>query len=115
MLPTWKQVYDDSIMPYSSSETEMTAEQAWVAGVAPVRKFMSDQIDRAGNAEDVMLFYQYLPDTDGTPQTPQYYEDVPLHVLLPAFMVSELKTAFLIGFQIFIPFLILDLLSLIHI
>ena len=109
MLPTWKQVYDDSIMPYSSSEIEMTAEQAWVAGVAPVRKFMSDQIDRAGNAEDVMLFYQYLPDTDGTPQTPQYYEDVPLHVLLPAFMVSELKTAFLIGFQIFIPFLILDL------
>ena len=45
------------------------------------------------------------PDTP----TPQTYDDVPLTVLLPAFMLSELKTAFLIGFQIYLPFLILDI------
>ena len=106
MFPTWKQVYDEAVVPYSGGGANMTAEEAWATGVAPVRKFMSNQIERAGNTEDVLLFYNYLPNSNGTPQ---YYEDVPIHVLLPAFMVSELKVAFLIGFQIFIPFLVLDL------
>ena len=52
------------------------------------------------------MFYKYLP--ENTP-TPTSYDDVPLTVLLPAFMLSELKTAFLIGFQIFLPFLVIDL------
>jgi flagellar biosynthetic protein FliP len=54
----------------------------------------------------VWLFYKYLP--QGT-TAPASYDDVPLCVLLPAFMLSELKTAFLIGFQIYLPFLVLDL------
>ena len=52
----------------------------------------------------VLDFLQHVPHSS----EPQTYDDVPLTVLLPAFMLSELKTAFLIGFQIFIPFLILD-------
>ena len=52
------------------------------------------------------LFYKYLPSS--TPE-PKSYDDVPLSGLLPAYMLSELKTAFLIGFQIYLPFLILDI------
>jgi flagellar biosynthesis protein FliP len=104
MSPVWKQVYDDGIAPYTSKQIGLN--EAWNAGVRPVRKFMSLQIDRTGNGADVWLFYKYLP--KDTP-TPQSYDDVPLAALLPAFMLSELKTAFLIGFQIYVPFVVLDI------
>jgi len=103
MTPVWQKVYDDAVVPYTRHE--ITAEQAWKAGVQPVRRFMSMQIERTQNTEDVWLFMNYLPEHP----TPASYDDVPLQVLLPAFMLSELKTAFLIGFQIYLPFLILDM------
>lgn len=103
MTPVWTQVYHDSILPYT--EKRVNLEQAWNAGAAPVRRFMSLQIERTGNTDDIWLFMDYLP---GASQ-PKSYEDVPLQVLLPAFMLSELKTAFVIGFQIYLPFLILDM------
>lgn len=104
MAPTWQKVYNDAVLPYTSHE--ITIEEAWEAGVKPVRGFMSAQIDRTGNSADIWLFYKYLP--ADTP-SPSSYDDVPLTVLLPAFMLSELKTAFVIGFQIFLPFLVIDL------
>ncbi|MBN2477111.1 MAG: flagellar type III secretion system pore protein FliP [Pirellulales bacterium] len=104
MTPVWKQVYDDAIVPYTEKQIDL--EQAWTAGVAPIRRFMSIQIERTGNSEDVHLFMDYLPPDHPEPKS---YEDVPLQALLPAFMLSELKTAFLIGFQIYLPFLILDI------
>jgi flagellar biosynthetic protein FliP len=106
MWPTWSEVYNDSIKPYSDPDVEMSLEQAWNAGVKPIRAFMSRQIDIAGNSDDVWLFYEYLPPETPNPET---YDDIPLVVLLPAYMLSELKTAFLIGFQIYLPFLVLDL------
>ena len=106
MSPVWKQVYEDAVVPYSAENGTMTASQAWTAGTAPVRRFMSQQIAMAGNYDDVHLFYsRYAPGT--TP--PENFDGVPTVVLLPAYMLSELKTAFLIGFQIFLPFLVLDL------
>jgi flagellar biosynthetic protein FliP len=105
MTPVWNDVYHDAIEPYTRPGSNLSLEEAWQAGVRPIRRFMSRQIEIAGNAEDVRMFYQYLPASTPAPTT---YEDVPLRVLLPAFMLSELKTAFLIGFQIFLPFLILD-------
>ncbi len=104
MAPVWNQVYDDAVLPYTSHEISL--EDAWEAGIKPVRGFMSAQIERTGNSGDVWLFYKYLP--ADTP-SPSSYDDVPITVLLPAFMLSELKTAFLIGFQIFLPFLVIDL------
>ncbi len=104
MTPVWKQCYDDGIAPYTAKQISLN--DAWTAGVKPVRRFMSQQIDRTGNGEDVWLFYKYLPQTNSTPTT---YDDVPLQALLPAFMLSELKTAFLIGFQIYVPFVVLDI------
>ncbi|MBP89658.1 MAG: flagellar biosynthetic protein FliP [Planctomycetaceae bacterium] len=106
MTPVWTDVYDDAIAPYTDPQVEMSLEEAWTAGVRPVRHFMSRQIQIAGNDEDVMMFYRYIDTSDTQPYT---FDDVPLQVLLPAFMLSELKLAFLIGFQIYLPFLILDI------
>lgn len=103
MTPVWKQVYDEAVVPYTAKE--MTLEQAWNKGVLPVRRFMSQQIARTKNYEDVWLFVDYLP---GKPN-PSNFDEVPLQALLPAFVLSELKTAFLIGFKIYLPFLVLDM------
>jgi flagellar biosynthetic protein FliP len=100
-------VYEDAIVPYSDPASGMTLEEAWNAGARPIRRFMSRQIEVAGNSDDVWLFQDYLAVTEG--DIPATYDDVPLQVLLPAFMLSELKTSFLIGFQIYLPFLILDI------
>ena len=105
MTPTWTQVYDDAVQPYMARQIDLPT--AWRLGVKPVREFMSAQIVRGDNSDDVWLFYDYIPGAD--PDAVQTFDDVPLRVLLPAFMLSELKTAFLIGFQIYLPFLILDL------
>ncbi len=106
MAPVWSQVYEDAIKPYTDGKSGMSMEQAWERGVKPVRKFMSRQIDMAGNHDDVLLFHsRYAPKE----APPEYFEDVPLTVLLPAYMLSELKTAFMMGFQIYLPFLILDI------
>ncbi len=110
MTPVWTEVYEESIRPYTDPEIEMGMEEAWVAGTRPVRRFMSRQIIIAKNDDDVWLFYDYLPEASRTmSEEAGDYADVPLQVLLPAFMLSELKTAFLIGFQIYLPFLILDI------
>ncbi len=106
MTPVWTVIYEDAVVPYTADEG-MTLDEAWAAGVQPVRQFMSRQIDALGNSEDIWLFYRYLPQNSELPKT---YDEVPLTALLPAFMLSELKTAFLIGFQIYLPFLMLDIL-----
>jgi flagellar biosynthetic protein FliP len=103
MTPVWKQVYDESIQPYQNRQISL--DQAWDRGIAPVRRYMSLQIERTGNTDDVWLFLDYVPDAP----SPQTYDEVPLVALLPAFMLSELKTAFLIGFQIYLPFIVLDM------
>ncbi len=110
MTPVWTEVYDESIRPYTDPDIEMSPAEAWARGTDPVRRFMSRQIIIAKNDDDVWLFYDYLPEESRTmSEDASDYTDVPLQVLLPAFMLSELKTAFLIGFQIYLPFLILDI------
>jgi len=106
MAPVWGRVYDEAIKPYTDGTSNMTAEQAFEKGIAPVRQFMSRQIEMAGNEDDVHMFYQR--NSPGSP-APQSFDDVPLKVLLPAYMLSELKTAFMMGFIIYLPFLILDI------
>lgn len=95
----------EAIVPYT--EHEITLDDAWNRGIAPIRQFMTMQIERTGNSDDVHLFLDYIH--NGSEETPTTYDEVPMSVLLPAFVLSELKTAFLIGFQIFLPFLILDM------
>lgn len=103
MMPVWKEVYDTSVVPYTNKE--ITGQEAWTNGIDPIRRFMVLQIERTGNTQDVWLFLRY----SSVEKEPESYEEVPLVVLLPAFMLSELKTAFLIGFQIYLPFVIVDM------
>jgi flagellar biosynthetic protein FliP len=107
MTPVWSEVKTSAIDPYTQAENSISWEEAWNRGVVPVRKFMIRQIEMADNGESIELFYKYLPATTET--QPTEISDVPLNVLLPAFMISELKVAFLLGFQIYLPFLVLDL------
>ncbi len=106
MSPVWTRVYTQAIEPYTASDSQMTATEAWERGVSPVREFMERQIAMANNYDDVHLFYsRYAPNSPA----PKSFDDVPLQVLLPAYMLSELKTSFMMGFQIYLPFLILDI------
>ena len=117
MAPVWQESYDQGIRPYTDGQISL--EQAFERGAGPLRRFMADQIVNAENDDDVYLFLKYVPgEADAvTGELPEYvYYDVkegerivPLTALLPAFMLSELKTAFLIGFKIYLPFVILDI------
>ena len=117
MAPVWTQTYEEGIRPYTNSEIGLS--DAFTRGVDPIRRFMAHQIQRMENEEDVYLFLRYLPGAENGADeaAPQYafYDpqpgevEVPLVALLPAFMLSELKTAFLIGFQIYLPFVIIDI------
>lgn len=117
MTPVWHQTYERGIRPYTDGEK--TVEEAFHDGVEPIRRFMAHQIQQTGNDDDVYLFLKYVPEASqsksGAVPNYVYYDAksdervVPLQALLPAFMLSELKTAFLIGFQIYLPFVILDI------
>jgi flagellar biosynthetic protein FliP len=98
MGPTFDKVHEQAWKPFS--ENRIAADEAWKRGEAPMREFMLKQTRQS----DLMLFKRLakLPgDTSA--------ETVPLKVLVPAFVTSELKSAFQIGFMIFIPFLIIDM------
>jgi flagellar biosynthetic protein FliP len=109
MAPIWREIKTEAIDPCLAAESRLSAAEALERGVIPLKRFMSRQIIASNNAADVWLFYQYLP-AEQRQTPPQTFNDVPLQVLLPAFLISELKTGFAIGFQIFLPFLIVDLL-----
>jgi flagellar biosynthesis protein FliP len=100
MWPTYQQVYDTAIIPYMDPAIPMSQQEAFERGLEPIREFMFRQV----NARDVALFLEISG--RGQPDTP---DDVPTHVLIPAFITSELKIAFQIGFVIYIPFLIIDM------
>ena len=109
MAPVWQEVKDQAIVPYINQEgTPIGLEEAMERGVQPLKRFMSRQIAMAENVDDIWLFFRYLPPEEQQ-KIQETWNDVPMKVLLPAFMVSELKISFLIGFQIYLPFLVIDL------
>jgi flagellar biosynthetic protein FliP len=116
MGPVWQKGYEDGIQPYTRSEISL--EEAFTRTVDPIRRFMAHQLIATRNDDDVYLFLRYMPavaDSSGKPPNYVYYDpkegetQVPLQALVPAYMLSELKTAFLIGFQIYLPFVVLDI------
>jgi flagellar biosynthetic protein FliP len=98
MSPVFDKIYQDAYQPYV--ENRMTMEQALEKGAVPLKAFMMKQTREA----DLALFVKL----SGRPQL-NGPEEVSLRVLVPAFVTSELKTAFQIGFAVFIPFLIIDM------
>jgi flagellar biosynthetic protein FliP len=98
MGPTFKSVNDVAIKPYRAGD--ISATTAFTRGQEPLRTFMFKQT----REKDLALFVHLAK-----LKQPQTRADIPTQVLVPAFIVSELKTAFQIGFLIFIPFLIIDM------
>ncbi len=104
MAPVANEIQQNALIPYR--EETITWEQAVSRAQFPLHQFMARQIERTGNADDVWLFLERSSNNSSEITS---YDQVPFQVLAPAFLVSELKTAFLIGFQIFLPFLVIDL------
>ena len=111
MTPVWQEVKTEAIDPYTRAEDSISWDEAWNKGVAPMKRFMLKQIRIAKNEDSIAVFYQNLPQESASQSEPlpTTFEEVPIKILLPAFLISELKVAFLLGFQIYLPFLILDL------
>jgi flagellar biosynthetic protein FliP len=98
MAPAANKAYTEGIKPYT--EKQISGEVAFTKAVAPFREFMLAQT----REQDLALFVD-IAKLDA-PSTPA---DIPLHVLVPAFVISELRTSFQIAFVIFIPFLVIDM------
>ncbi len=117
MSPIWQRCYNEGIRPYTNpapGEPAIDEATALALTIAPAREFMSQQIDKANNAEAVWMLLDFQRPAAGsatasTWHEPQSYDEVPLTVLAPAYLLSELKVGFLIGFQLFLPFLVIDL------
>ena len=98
MAPTIRKINMVAIQPYVRGS--LTAQQAIEQGVVPMREFMFSQTDES----DLQVFV-----TLSAIETPQTRDDVPTYVLIPSFTISELKRAFELGFVLFLPFLVVDL------
>jgi flagellar biosynthesis protein FliP len=98
MAPTWSKVNDNAIQPLMKGE--ISIDQAYDKGVEPVRQFMFKHV----REEDLELFIGL-----SEMERPETREDLPTYVLLPAFTLSELRAGFIIGFFLFIPFLMIDM------
>jgi flagellar biosynthesis protein FliP len=98
MAPVGQSVYSNALQPLLAEQ--ISYEDAWKKGIEPVRGFMLKQV----RDKDLELFIQLsrIP-------KPDRVEDVPIHAIIPAFILSELRIAFQIGFLIYIPFLIVDM------
>jgi flagellar biosynthetic protein FliP len=98
MKPTGTEIYENGLKPYM--DKKITTPQALTVIEGSLRKFMNKQVRKS----DIALFYDVTGEA-----APQDINAVPIHFLIPAFIISELKTAFQIGFLLYIPFLILDM------
>lgn len=98
MGPTWNKVNTDALQPYLEGQISM--EEAYDKGITPLREFMFKHT----RTEDMELFMSFM-EVD----KPQTREDLPTYVLIPAFVLSELRAGFIIGFFLFIPFLMIDM------
>lgn len=98
MSPVFTQINTEAIKPLSAGE--ITQEEAFDAGTAPIRTFMLEQTE----IKDLRLFLDIANISEV-----ETVEDIPLTVIIPSFIISELRTAFIIGFLIYIPFIIIDM------
>ncbi|KLU65045.1 flagellar biosynthetic protein FliP precursor [Desulfosporosinus acididurans] len=98
MAPTWNQINTNAIQPYMKNQ--ITQTEALTKAEEPLRDFMFKQT----REKDLELFVGLAK-----MERPKTYRDIPTYVLIPAFVISELKTAFQMGFAIFIPFMVIDM------
>ncbi|SHG85424.1 MULTISPECIES: flagellar type III secretion system pore protein FliP [Virgibacillus] len=98
MAPVFNEVYDNALQPLF--DEEITLDEAYDEASTPIKQFMAEHTRQ----KDLALFMNYAE-----LERPNAVEEIPLTTLVPAFAISELKTAFQMGFMIFVPFLIIDM------
>ena len=101
MSPVMAQVNTDAIQPFDAGE--ITQEEALERGMAPIREFMFKQTNR----KDIKLFLEIQEKSDEV--SVENIDEIPTTVLLPAFMISELRAAFIMGFLLYLPFIVIDM------
>ena len=116
MSPTFARMYDAGIRPYLAEDAAQQAMPdnqiaAWSRAKAPLRDFMFDQINHTGNWETVWMIEGFRRDSRSAELDPESMttDQIDLLTLVPAYILSELKTAFLLGFKIYLPFLVIDM------
>jgi flagellar biosynthesis protein FliP len=104
MGPTWSEINEKAIQPYMNNQ--MDQKTALAEAKKPLENFMWRQIRLNHNDEDVFMLHGFATGTQPQQLRPS---EVSITTLIPAFMLSELKTAFLMGFKIYLPFLVIDI------
>ncbi len=107
MAPTYDRVYREAIGPWSRGEIR-DMDTLWVRARQPVRDFMFDQIEATGNWNTLYMVLEYRGIDTSEPER-LTRADADMVSLIPSFMLSELKAAFLLGFRIYLPFLVIDM------
>jgi len=107
MSPTLERINEEAIVPYQNGEIVNQIDM-WNKAKEPLRDFMFEQIDRAENWSSVYTILDYRGVDTSEPESLKR-SDVDMLTLVPAFMMSELKVAFLMGFRVYLPFLIIDM------
>ncbi len=107
MAPTFERVYEDAIAPYQRGEITSQLDM-WNRAKQPMRDFMFDQIEASGNMSSVFMMLNYRGIDTSEPEK-LTRADVDVVTLVPAFMLSELKVAFTMGFRVYLPFLVIDM------
>ncbi len=107
MKPTIDRVWSDAVVPYQNGEVR-DMDELWVRASTPVRDFMFDQIEATDNWSSLYMILNYQGVDTSEPES-MTRADIPTTTLVPAYMLSELKVAFLMGFRVYLPFLVIDM------
>jgi flagellar biosynthetic protein FliP len=107
MRPVGQRVYTEAILPYSTGQA--TPASAWAAGSTPIKAFMIDQIIQTKHQDYLWTIYRYAAHPSPGQAEPQFGHEFPFRVVAPAYLLSELTTALWIGFFLYLPFLVIDL------
>ena len=108
MAPTIDRIYAEAIVPYQQGEIDNQIEM-WDKAKQPLRDFMFAQIEEADTWSTVFMLMEYRSGEPITNPEEMTRADVDMLTLIPAYMLSELKVAFLMGFRIYLPFLVIDM------
>lgn len=109
MTPTLNRINEEAVIPYRNGEIT-DYDTLWERASAPLRDFMFAQIEATGNWNSLYMILEHRGvDVSKENLATMRYSDVPTTALIPAYMLSELKTAFLMGFRVYLPFLVIDI------
>lgn len=109
MGPTWHRVHTEAIRPWLDARPGMTQERALGIATGHLRDFMFEQIERTQGEASIYLFHEHGRREAVPAGTTLRRSDVSTATLIPAFMLNEIKTAFVMGFRIYLPFLVIDM------